>query len=225
MKPLCVGAALVAGLSLMCSASAHAAQPDLSGPWEIATPSKTLRISEGKTPALTANGQKLYQQNLASPDTDPMRNCLPPGIPRALTQQGYPFGIVVGKDLVGMLIQWNHLPRIIYMRPDHFENIGPEYLGQSIGHWEGDVLVVDTSGYNDKTWLDDSGLPHSEALHTIERIRLKGRNLLEDRLWITDDQIFAQPWSATLYFRRHAGVIVKEDYCLGRLGLGTTLSR
>jgi hypothetical protein len=111
------------------------------------------------------------------------------------------------------------------MRPDHFENIGPEYLGQSIGHWEGEVLVVDTSGYNDKTWLDDSGLPHSEGLHTIERIRLKGRNLLEDRLWITDDQIFAQPWSATLYFRRHAGVIVKEDYCLGRLGLGTTLSR
>jgi hypothetical protein len=225
MNKQCIRSALLGSLLLISSFSADAAPPDLSGPWEIDASTTALKTSEGNAPALTSNGQRFYQSNLKSPDTDPIRDCLPPGIPRALTQKGYPFSIVVGKNLIGVLIQWNHLSRVIYMRPDHFENIGPEYLGQSIGHWEGAVLVVDTSGYNDKTWLDDSGLPHTEALHTIERIRLKGPDLLEDRIWFTDDQTFTQPWSTTLYFHRHPGVIVKEDYCLGRLGLGTTVSR
>jgi hypothetical protein len=62
-------------------------------------------------------------------------------------------------------------PRQIFMNRKHRDDLFSSYLGDSIGKWEGDTLVVDTVGFNDKTWLDGMGLPHSEALHVVERIR------------------------------------------------------
>lgn len=225
MRALFVTLAATAVASIGMAATPGAPAQDISGPWEIDTSSHVLKTFEGNAPPLTTQGQMLYEQNKANPDNDPNLSCLPPGIPRALTQQGYPFNIVVGETMVGMMIQWNHLPRIIYMNRDHFENIGPEYLGQSIGHWEGSTLVVDTNGYNDKTWLDDSGLPHTDELHTVERIRLKNANTLEDKIMFEDPKVFSKPWTALITFAKRTGVIIKEDYCLGRLGKGVTISR
>jgi hypothetical protein len=124
-----------------------------------------------------------------------------------------------------MMLQWNHLPRIIYLNRDHFENIGPEYLGQSVARWEGTVLVIDTTGYNDRTWLDDSGLPHSDALHTTEHVRLRSADRLEDIIDFDDPMVFSAPWSAHLIFRKVPGATIKEDYCLGRIGRGQTVVR
>jgi hypothetical protein len=209
---------------LLAAGVGRGATPDISGPWEFNESSTTLRSESGDAPPLTAQGKLLYQRHRADPQADPIEGCLPPGIPRALMQHGYPFNIVVGRSVVGMMIQWNHLPRVIYLNKDHFENIGPEYLGQSVGHWQGSTLIVDTTGYNDSSWLDASGLPHSDALHTLERIRLKDRNTLEDRISFEDPSIFSQPWTSVLTFRRRPGVIIQEDYCLGRLGKGVTVS-
>jgi hypothetical protein len=142
-----------------------------------------------------------------------------------MTQPGFPFSVVQGRAYLGMMLQWNHLPRIIYLDQPHFENIGPEYLGQSVAHWEGNVLIIDTTGYNDKSWLDDSGLPHSEALHTVERLRLKSANRLEDTVQFEDPMIFSSPWTARLLFRKLPGALIKEDYCLGRTGQGFTVVR
>jgi len=91
--------------------------------------------------------------------------------------------------------------------------------GKSIGRWEGNTLVVDTNSYNDATWLDDSGLPHSDELHTVERLKLaRGGTELIDTITIDDPQTFAKPWQTVMVFRKDPGAIIKEDYCLGRLG-------
>jgi hypothetical protein len=216
---------LVAFSWLAVGSASLAAAPDLTGPWEIAAPVKLLKTAEGKAPPLTAAGLKLYAKNQAKPDSDPAKVCLPLGIPRALMQSGFPFSIVIGASLGGMMIEWNHLPRVLYMNQKHFENIGPEYLGQSIAHWDGTTLVIDTNGYNDITWLDESGLPHSDALHTVERLRLQDTDTLLDTISFEDAAVFRQRWQTTLSFRRKPGVVVKEDYCLGRLGLGVTVSK
>lgn len=205
------------------TASLSAELPGVSGPWEISQPASRLKTLEGAAPPLNSAGEAQYARNRANVTQDPIKSCLPPGIPRVLTQQGFPFSIIQGRRYLGMMMQWNHLPRIIYMNQDHFENIGPEYLGQSVAHWEGRVLVIDTTGFNDKTWLDDSGLPHSEALHTVEKLRLLSQTRLEDTIRFEDPAVFSAPWSARLEFKKVPGAIIKEDYCLGRTGQGFTV--
>ncbi|MGC3980442.1 MAG: hypothetical protein QM808_04195 [Steroidobacteraceae bacterium] len=212
-------------LSLVAVSAVEAATPDITGPWEIAGKVTSLKTVEGKAPPLTAAGQKLYKQNQSRPDSDPIKACLPPGIPRVLTQKGFPFSIVIGESIGGMILEWNHLPRPLYMNVDHFENVGPTYLGQSVARWEGETLVIDTNGFNDLTWLDDSGLPHTDALHTVERLRLKDANTLENTITIEDPTIFSKPWKTVLTFTKRAGYIVKEDYCFGRTGQGKTVSK
>jgi hypothetical protein len=93
-----------------------------------------------------------------------------------------------------------------------------------VAKWQGDTLVIDTTGFNDSTWLDESGLPHSEALQTVERIRLKDASTLEDRITFTDANVFSTPWTAVLTFKKKPGYLVKVDYCLGRTGQGVTKS-
>lgn len=215
--------ALLLAMAIGVGACAADAVPlDMTGPWELARPVKALRTEDHQKPPLTSKGLTLYQEHQQK-NADPIQRCLPPGVPRAMMQPGFPFSIVAGKTLVGMMIQWNHLPRVIYMDRDHFENIGPEYLGQSVGHWDGDTLVVDTTGYNDATWLDDSGLPHSDALHTLERIRLTGANTLEDKITFDDPTVFTKPWTAAITFVKKPGAIIQEDYCFGRMGIKVTV--
>jgi hypothetical protein len=209
-------------LLLVSCGPAIAAQPDLSGPW-LYRGSRTALVSDSQasTPLLPA-GQATHAANQAAlrrdPLAAPLAECLPPGVPR-LMMQPLPFHIVQGRRTIAMLFQWNHLTRLIYMDQPHFRSIGPLYLGQSVGHWEGETLVIDTNSYNDTTWLDDTGLPHSRALHTVERLRLiRGGSRLEQRITFEDPETFSASWSATLLFDRRPGVLIEEDYCLGRTG-------
>jgi len=208
---------LLAGILLGARASAA---PDLSGPWQIALPGGALHTANGETPPLLPAAAAKYRSVRAdlrlNPKSDPAKRCLPPGVPR-LMMQAYPFNLVQGVRTIAMVFEWNHLTRVIYMDRDHFDTIGPLYLGQSVGHWEGDVLVVDTDSFNDITWLDDTGLPHSDQLHTVEHIRLtEGGNALQDRITIDDPETYRRSWDAVLTFQRKPGVLINEDYCLGR---------
>ena len=201
------------------------ATPDLTGPWQVTVPGQALKTIEGNTPPLLPAAWGLYQTNInarkANAQVDPVAACLPPGVPR-LMMQAFPFNIVQGRRTTAMMFEWNHLTRLVYMDQQHFESIGPVYLGQSVGHWEGDVLVLDTNSFNDDTWLDDTGLPHSTALHIVERIRLlRGGRELENQITIEDPNIFSRPWTAKMVFARKAGALIKEDYCLGRMGRGS----
>ncbi|MGC3982450.1 MAG: hypothetical protein QM808_14465 [Steroidobacteraceae bacterium] len=201
------------------------AAPDITGPWQVQSPGQLLKTIEGDLPPLLPAALTAYQTNMAAKkanaEVDPVAACLPPGVPRLMTQP-WPFNIVQGRRTIAMMFEWNHLTRLIYMNREHFKTIGPIYLGQSIGHWESDTLVVDTNSFNDETWLDDSGLPHSTALHTMERIRLlRGGSQLEDLITFEDPKTFTKPWTARLIFVKKKDVLIKEDYCLGRTGKGT----
>ena len=212
----------LAGVSVLCAAAAPGAVPDISGPWMIYRPHGALKTTDGEPPPLLPAAAATYAANraeLGTPkDNDPDLRCLPPGVPRLFLQR-FPFNIVQGKTMYAMMFEWNHLPRVIYLVPSHSETIGPLYLGQSIGHWEGDTLVVDANSYNDTTWLDDTGLPHSEDLHTVERIRLTdGDSELADTITIDDPTDYTRSWTTMLLFKKDPGVIIKEDYCLGRVG-------
>lgn len=195
-------------------ASAMAAV-DFTGPWQITSDIKALKTADGKAPPLTAEGKKMQAENLKG--KDPAEQCLPLGVPRVFLQQDYAFNFVVGEEAGGMFFEWNRQPRPIWIGNEHFDNIGPTYFGQTVAKWEGETLVLDTNAFNDVTWLDDSGLPHSDELHIVERVRLKDANTLENRMTITDPKVYSQPWTTVLTFKKRPGYRVKEDWCVGRM--------
>jgi hypothetical protein len=216
--------AIVAVLAFVTGSCALAAtkHPDLTGPWMIAPPITALKTVDGLSPPLRAEASEKYRRNQeakskSSNKYDTMTRCVPPGVPR-LSLQAFPWAIVQGLHHVLFVYEWNHLNRNVYMDEAHFDGIGPTYLGQSVGKWDGNTLEVDTNSFNDFTLLDDSGLPHSDQLETIERYRLRGGNTLELSLKITDPQSYLKPWETKIMFKKVAGAMIKEDYCLKRVG-------
>jgi hypothetical protein len=99
-------------------------------------------------------------------------------------------------DVVLLMFDEDHLVRRIYMdgrgHPDGFQST---WMGHSIGKYEGDTLVVDTVGFNDKNWIDREGHPHSNALHLVERIRRLNQNSLEYSVTIDDPKAYKKPWT------------------------------
>ncbi len=99
-------------------------------------------------------------------------------------------------DVVLLLFDEDHLVRRIYMdgrgHPDGYVST---WMGHSIGKYEGDTLVVDTVGFNDKNWIDREGHPHSDALHLVERIRRLNQNSLEYEVTISDPKAYKKPWT------------------------------
>ena len=87
-------------------------------------------------------------------------------------------------------------------------------MGYSIGHWDGDVLVVESSGFNDKAWLDASGHPHGEALRITERYHRLSISDLEIEITVDDPEYYEQPWSVKLHTPLQLGVEMTEYVCL-----------
>ena len=140
----------------------------------------------------------------SSPDDvlkDPIFNCFPPGVPR-IYLLNFPVQIVQIPGQVIMLFEFDHFVRRIYTDGRaHDKDAGALWMGDSIGRWEGDTLVVDTTNFNDKTWIDRGGHPHSDALHLVERIRRVDHDTLEDDLTIEDPKAYTKPWSGQLIFQ------------------------
>jgi hypothetical protein len=96
----------------------------------------------------------------------------------------------------------------------HSENIEPDNYGESVGHYEGDTLVIDTIGISTETWVDDFLTPHSEKLHITERYRLVGDDVLEIEYFIEDPDAFTEPWGGiVLAERRPPGEGLMEVRC------------
>lgn len=93
------------------------------------------------------------------------------------------------------------------------EDMDPNWMGQSAGHWEGDILVVDSQGFNDLTTLDAAGLPHSTEMRLTERIRKLDADTLEDVITINDPKTYTRSWSTRVTYRRQPGLRLKEYVC------------
>jgi hypothetical protein len=201
---------------------------DFSGVWMEDRPPATglqywvyeLNVEE---PPMTAWGEAQYKASKSSfgahpyplaETNDPVyHGCSPPGVPRVFIHP-FPLQIVHTTGEVIMLFEYDSLRRPIYTdgRP-HDTSLGPSWMGDSIGHWEGDTLVVDTVNFNDKTWLDRVGHPHSDALHLVERIRRINHDHLLDDITIEDPKAYSKPWTAHLDFLLRPKWRLEEQFC------------
>lgn len=185
------------------------AQSDLSGVWMRQQPGNSF--SDSPPPPLTpwalermASHRPTVGPNAVLDANDPTLQCSPPGVPYILAVPT-PFELVHAKDEVIQLFEYNHFVRRIRLdgRPhpaDLRETAAHEWLGHSIGRWDGDTLVIDTIGFNDMTWLDRLGRPHSEALRLVERLRRLDRDTLEYILTVDDAKAYAAPWTGRMIF-------------------------
>lgn len=116
--------------------------------------------------------------------------CLPPGVPAA-TMVPYPLQIVHKDDLVVILYEAYNLFRIIPIGADHPDDLDPTWMGNSVAHWDGDTLVVDVAGFNDKTRI--AGYRHTEDMHVVERYRRTAYDTIEYEASVEDPNVFAEP--------------------------------
>ena len=214
---------------LLWTATARCAAPlswsasgELNGYWEALQPPAALRTTAGELPPLMSDARALYEANQkarASGDLsfDTTVRCLPPGIPRLMTEPG-PFEILQRDGYLYMLFQYQHLNREILFRDRHAPlTLGRRFLGDSIARWDADTLVIDTTGLKPGTLLDAVGLPHSKELHVVERYQLdKSGRELTDTVRIEDAKTYSQPWETVLHFRRLGNTQIKEDVCVDR---------
>ena len=243
-RPVGLGVAVVAVLVLSSGVLAQTAgpqravkapAPDLTGVWrrsrrppdnarrytmyEIAG---TLTLQE---PAMTPWGEAKYKASKPnyglrgvsiSETNDPIFKCFPPGVPRIyLMRVGQPFEIMQIPGRVVMLFEYDHFVRQIFTDGrKHPEDLTPSYMGHSIGTWEGDTLVVDTVGFNDKTWLDGDGHPHSDELHVVERIRRASHDALSIDFTIDDPKAYTKPWNSHTVFELKLGWNIEEVVCV-----------
>jgi hypothetical protein len=140
-------------------------------------------------------------------------NCLPPGIPK-LNATPNPFKIIQDPGLVVILYEAMAQYRQIFMDGRELrKDVNPAWLGYSMGKWDGDTLVVDTTGFNGKAWLDKVGHPTSDALHVTERFRRLDFGHMEIKVTIDDPKVFAKPWEVAEKVELQAGTELLEFVC------------
>jgi hypothetical protein len=168
---------------------------DLSGVW---VPDS---INLPGDPSYQPAYQKVYDERKAGQGkNDPEKYCLPNG---AVRLNPLPYKIVQGPKMIVLLWEGNtHSYRRFFLdgRKFNFDIEPDSYTGQSIGHWEGDTLVVETKGFNDRTWLDSTGKPHSEEMHLLERYGRPDLGHMKVELTIEDPKAFTKPYTFTRSF-------------------------
>jgi hypothetical protein len=142
-----------------------------------------------------------------------LTKCLPPGTPRIYLQP-VPIQVIQTPKAVLFIFEYDHITRYVFTDGrKHPEDITPTYMGHSIGRWDGDIFVVDTVGFNDKTWLDRVGHAHSDQLHVIERFHRLDQNNLELDITMEDAKALAKPWDVHFGFSLHADWDILEAAC------------
>jgi hypothetical protein len=139
----------------------------------------------------------------------PTASCWPKGVtPFILSPMTQPMYFIQGpREVVMVLTSFNDVRRI-YLADKHSANVRPSWYGESIGHYEGDTLVVDTIGIDDRTPIDGFGTPHTKQLHVIERFHLiEGGAVLQADVHVEDPGAFTTPWNAIQRFRQYEAAV------------------
>jgi hypothetical protein len=145
---------------------------------------------------------------------DPEIKCYLPGVPRA-TYMPYPFQILQSNSAMTFVYEYDGAVRNIYLKDP-----GPppldSWMGQSVGHWEGDTLVVDVTGMNDQTWFDRAGNFHSDKLHVTERYTRVSPDVIHYEATIEDPDVFTRPWkmSMPIYRRQEKNAMILDFKCV-----------
>ena len=191
--------------------------PDLSGVWQGGGSIANIadNLLPGERLELLPDAKKILDARLSK--DDPEANCLPTGVPRIAP---YPWRIVqmptyTRATHIFFLFEANiHSYRQIFVDGrKHPDDPDPTWYGHSIGRWEGDTLVVDTIGFNDKFWFDFRGHPHTEKLHTIERYTRTDLGLLENKVTIDDPGAYSRPFAVAFTARLRPNEELMEYIC------------
>jgi len=144
---------------------------------------------------------------------DPTGQCLPAGIPRIVMLGLFPQQFIQTPTQIVMLYEYMNVFRIIPLNVPHPDDWLPSYMGNSVGRWEGDTLVVDTIGFNDKTWLAGTGTFHTDALHILERFTRVNKDRIDYEVTMEDPNVFTGPWTLTSSLMLREGTRVQEMVC------------
>ncbi len=189
-------------------------KPDLTGIWIpdgkfSGDFSKALR--PGEKIVMLPSAEKIMKERKKK--DDPVNRCLPMGVPRL---SPFPEKIVQTPSKVVILQEGDiHTFRLVYLGGrKHPDELGPTWYGDSIGTWEGDTLVVDTTGFNDRTWLDSVGHPHTDKLHVTEKYHRTDANTLVLDVTVDDPGAYAKPFTLEGTFKlAPASREIRERYC------------
>jgi hypothetical protein len=144
---------------------------------------------------------------------DPLGLCLPAGVPRISIVSLFPIQIVQTPTQVIILYEYMSVFRVIPLNAEHPDDVVPTYMGDSVGRWEGDTLVVDAIGFNDKTWLTGTGTFHSDALHVTERYTRVDKDQINYQVTMDDPKVFTSPWTINTNMMLREGTRIREYVC------------
>jgi hypothetical protein len=158
--------------------------------------------------------EALFKERRAnSSKDDPTANCIVGGVPRS-DLVGYPFKILEVPGMVVILYEAVHSYRQIFTDGRSFPaDMNPSWFGYSIGHWDGDALVVETRGFNDKGWLDNGGKPTTDQLKVTERFIRKDFGNMDIEITVDDPKAYTKPWTVTQPLAFQADTELLEYIC------------
>jgi hypothetical protein len=213
---LCVLLPVIGQLSFSRLSDGHV---DLGGPgvWSLPSIPDVMPYANGGTP-FNAKGKQVWdERQRAQPAMDPENHCLPSGVPRIMYMP-YAMEILQLPDRVVIVYEGGtHIFRSIPIGTKsglkHPADPNPTYMGDSYGWWEGDSLMVDVVGFNDRTWLDSTGHPHGEKLHVVEKFTPRDSMNLEYTATIEDPEYYSKPWTVTTTAKYRPDDRLKEYIC------------
>jgi hypothetical protein len=189
---------------------------DFSGVW-------TGRGNMGKTPPMTPWAQAKY--DAAKPGlsargeplgNDPMMMCDPVGYPRIAFYNAYPMEFLQTKDRLVEFFDYFYVHRTIYLdgRPLPADP-DPTWYGYSVGHWDGNTLVVETNGFNERSWVDNDAHPHSDEMKLEERFQRVDHDTIQATMTLTDPKAYTAPWvGMKSTWTLTTKLAMREDVCV-----------
>lgn len=177
----------------------------------------TPRIGNDTNPLLTPWAAAIMRATrekivAGAPPYDPAERCWPPGVPNIISFGVAAMYFLQSANEVTIVYERGQIARHVFLNRQHTANVKPSWHGESVGHYEGDTLVVDTIGLDDRSVVDVFNVPHTAALHVVERYRIVG-NMLQVVVTVDDPGAFKQPWSASKTFEAGNETQMEEVLC------------
>ncbi len=220
--PRCTNNKQLAAANKTYKVDGHAFDPhDLSGVWG----NNGMELDVKNVPPFTPEGQKMFDATRSEIPTtnskDGMLICDPLGYPR-LFAYNYGMQFVMLPDRVLQFFEWGHTWRDIWTDgrklPDNPPQ--PRWLGYAIGHWEGDTLVVEGNGYDDRSWISEDrrnrirGFAHTDGMKTVEHYKRTSYGTLEAEMTVIDPKVFTQPWTTKGKIELRPNAELWEYFCV-----------
>ena len=192
-------------------------KPVLAGLWRPApglVGDMTRGMKSGETVPFQPWAEALFKERRANNSRDdPTASCVVGGVPRS-DFVGYPFKILERPEMVVIMYEAVHSYRQIFTDGRKLPtDPNPAWFGYSVGRWDGDVFVVESSGFNDNVWLDNAGRPATEQLKVTERFVRKNFGQMEIQVTIDDPKTYTKPWSVTQQLAFQADTELLEYIC------------